>query len=209
MKFAMSYAPSKPITHPSPRSPLVFDTRTLGRQPGTARSETRVVPAPADLRVALACVPAGADVKLTVMLEAVSEGVLVTAEAAAPVTGECARCLEPTASSVDVAFRELYEEDEGRHAAVVDDDSDRRFLSGELLDLEPAFRDAVVLALPLAPLCRADCAGLCPECGVRLADAGPEHDHDSAPDPRWARLRELDTGRERQNGARAVDEQEG
>jgi uncharacterized protein len=167
------------------------------------------VPAPADLRVALACVPAGADVKLTVMLEAVSEGVLVTAEAAAPVTGECARCLEPTASSVDVAFRELYEEDEGRHAAVVDDDSDRRFLSGELLDLEPAFRDAVVLALPLAPLCRADCAGLCPECGVRLADAGPEHDHDSAPDPRWARLRELDTGRERQNGARAVDGQEG
>src|SRR5260370_26814869 len=116
----MPYVPSKPITHPSPRSPLVFDTRTLGRQPGSARSETAIVPAPADLQVALACVPAGADVKLTVLLEAVSEGVLVTAEAAAPVTGECARCLEPVASSVDVAFRELYEPDDARFAEVGD-----------------------------------------------------------------------------------------
>jgi uncharacterized protein len=204
----MSYVPSKPITHPSPRGPLVFDTRTLGRQPGSARSETRIVPAPADLQVALACVPAGADVKLTVLLEAVSEGVLVTAEAAAPVTGECARCLEPVASSVDVAFRELYEPGDARFAEA-GDDSDRHFLSGDLLDLEPAFRDAVVLALPLAPLCRADCPGLCAECGVRLADAGPGHDHESAPDPRWARLRQLDTGRERQNGVRAAEGQEG
>ena len=128
--------------------------------------------APADLRVALASVPAGADVKLTVMLEAVSEGVLATAEAAVPVTGECARCLEPVTSSVNVNFRELYEQDQGP-SAPGDDDSDRRFLQGELLDLEPAFRDAVVLALPLAPLCRADCPGLCVQCGARLADAGP------------------------------------
>ena len=131
----MSHVPNKQITHPSPRSPLVFDTRTLGRQPGTARSETRIVPAPADLRVAMACVPPGTDIKLTVMLEAVSEGVLVTAEATAPVTGECARCLEPTTSSVEVAFRELYEPDKSSRDPA-DDDSDRRFLYGELLDLE-------------------------------------------------------------------------
>jgi DUF177 domain-containing protein len=179
----------------------------MGRQPGTARSETRIVQAPADLRVALASVPAGADVKLTVLLEAVSEGVLVTAEAAVPVTGECARCLEPVTSSVDVDFRELYEQDQGP-AAPGDDDSDRRFLQGELLDLEPAFRDAVVLALPLAPLCRADCPGLCVQCGARLADAGPGHDHDRPLDPRWARLGQLDLGTERQGGARAADGQE-
>ena len=204
----MPQVPSKPSTHPSPRSPLVFDTRALGRQPGTARSETRIVPAPADLRVALACVPAGADIKLTVLLQAVSEGVLVTAEAAAPVAGECARCLEPAASSVEVTFCELYEQDPGRLAAA-DDDSDRRFLHGELLDLEPAFRDAVVPALPLAPLCRPDCAGLCVECGVRLADAGSGHDHDRPVDPRWARLGQLDLGTERQGGARAAEGQEG
>jgi uncharacterized protein len=204
----MSQPPSKPITHPSPHSPLVFDTRALGRQPGTARSETRIVPAPADLRVALACVPAGAEIKLTVLLEAVSEGVLVSAEAAAPVAGECARCLEPVAASVEVSLCELYEPGEGP-AAAAGDDSDRRFLRGDLLDLEPAFRDAVVLGLPLAPLCRPDCPGLCAECGVRLADAGPGHDHDRPLDPRWARLGQLDLGTERQDGASAVEGQEG
>jgi uncharacterized protein len=136
-----------------------------------------------------------------------SDGVLVTVEAAAPVTAECARCLEPVASSVDVSFRELYEFD-GDLKTGESDDGDRRFLDGNLLDLEPALRDAVVLALPLAPLCRGDCEGLCPECGVRLADAGPSHDHGDSLDPRWARLRELNVGDE-QDGARAAETQEG
>ena len=81
----MSQLISKSIMHPNPRGPLVFDTRTLGSQPGTARSETRLVPAPADLHVALACVPVGAEVTLHVTLADVSQGVLVTAEVAAPV----------------------------------------------------------------------------------------------------------------------------
>jgi uncharacterized protein len=124
------------------------------------------------------------------------------------VTGECARCLEPAAASVEVTWCELYERGDGP-AAAAGDDSDRHFLQGDLLDLEPAFRDAVVLALPLAPLCRPDCAGLCAECGVRLADAGPGHDHDRTLDPRWARLDQLDLGTGRQDGARAVEGQEG
>lgn len=197
--------PSTPAQRPDSRSPLVFDTRTLGRQPGSARSETRVAPAPADLRVALAYVPAGADVKLDVLLETMSDGVLATVEAAAPVTGECARCLEPVASSADVFFRELYEFGADSRAGE-SDDGDRRFLDGNLLDLEPALRDAMVLALPLAPLCSSDCLGLCPECGVRLADAGPSHHHGDTLDPRWARLRDLNM---EQDGARAADNQEG
>ena len=60
-------------------------------------------------------------------------------------------------------------------------------MNGDLIDLEPALRDAVVLALPLQPLCRDDCPGLCPECGARLAD-DPGHAHDAV-DPRWAALR--------------------
>lgn len=199
--------PSKPTAHSDPRSPLVFDTRTLGRQAGATRTESRVVPAPEDLRVTLARVPAGAEVKLAVRLEAVGGGVLVTAGATAPVAGECARCLEPVASSVEVTFREFYEH-EGTPAAGGEEDEDRRFLDGDLLDLEQALRDAMVLALPLAPLCRGDCAGLCPECGVRLAEAGPAHDHGEALDPRWARLRQLDTA-ELADGARAAERQEG
>ena len=66
-------------------------------------------------------------------------------------------------------------------------------LEGDLLDLEPLLRDAVVLALPFQPLCQDDCPGLCTECGARLAD-DPGHQHDEPVDPRWAALQGLDAG---------------
>ena len=127
--------------------------------------------------------PAGADVALDLRFEAVTEGVLVTGSAVAPLTGECARCLDPLTSTMEVSFQELYRylPDPGED----EDDDEERFLDGDLLDLEPAFRDAVVLALPLSPLCREDCPGLCAECGAQLADAGPEHGHGDKVDPRW------------------------
>jgi uncharacterized protein len=59
----------------------------------------------------------------------------------------------------------------------------------ELVDVEQIVRDAVVLALPLAPLCRDDCAGLCPDCGEKWADLTPDHGHETL-DPRWAALKE-------------------
>jgi uncharacterized protein len=129
-------------------------------------------------------VPEGAELTLDVQLEAVTEGVLVTAEVSAPLTGECARCLDPLSQSADVRFQELfnYEQDNGA------EDQDGYSLDGDLLDLEPVLRDALVLALPLAPLCRDDCPGLCPECGVQLARAGREHGHAAPTDPRWAEL---------------------
>ena len=52
-------------------------------------------------------------------------------------------------------------------------------------------RDGLALAVPDQITCRPDCAGLCPECGADLNEAGPEHHHERAPDPRWAKLREL------------------
>ena len=63
-------------------------------------------------------------------------------------------------------------------------------MEGDFLDLEPTLRDAVVLALPLTPLCREDCAGLCAECGERLDDLPEDHVHD-APDDRWSALQDL------------------
>jgi uncharacterized protein len=169
---------------------FVFDMRSLGRQPGSFRDETRTAHAPEGLGSGLVWVPAGADVALDVRFEAVSEGVLVTGSAVAPLTGECARCLDPVTSSTEVSFQELYRylPDPGEDEA----DDEERFLDGDWLYLEPAFRDAVVLALPLSPLCREDCPGLCVECGVRLADAGPLHGHGEDTDPRWGPLRQLD-----------------
>ena len=170
-----------------PRGLLVFDTRALDRRPGSARTETRAVPAPAHLRTGLAWIPQGAELDLEVRLESVTEGVLVTATATAPVAGECARCLEPVSQTLQVRFRELFGyEQNGR-----DTGEDGYSLDGDLLDLEPVLRDALVLALPLAPRCQEDCPGLCAECGARLAQAGPGHHHGPALDPRWAALRQI------------------
>jgi uncharacterized protein len=65
------------------------------------------------------------------------------------------------------------------------------YVKDEELDVAAWARDAYALALPSKVVCTPDCAGLCPECGANLNTAGAEHDHDPAPDPRWAKLREL------------------
>jgi uncharacterized protein len=205
----------------APRGALVFDTRTLGRQAGSARTQQLTVPAPDDLCLELARVPVGADMHLDVKFEAVTEGVLVTGSATAPLAGECARCLRPLATSVTASFTELYLYADGRRTHDKHDrrnsrewfdedteqDDEERYLDGDLLDLEPVLRDAVVLALPMSPLCLQDCPGLCVECGVPLADAGPGHRHDDSPDPRWAALEQLGDQPARRSGA--VDLQEG
>ena len=217
----------------APRGALVFDTRALGRQAGSARTHQLTVPAPDDLRLELARVPVGADTYLDVKFEAVTEGVLVTGSATAPLAGECARCLRPLNTSVTASFTELYLYADGRRTHEkhdkhekydknakhdrrnsrewFDEDTEQndeeRYLDGDLLDLEPVLRDAVVLALPMSPLCREDCPGLCAECGVPLDDAGPGHGHDDSTDPRWAALEQLGDQPTRRSGA--VDLQEG
>ena len=65
-------------------------------------------------------------------------------------------------------------------------------MTDQEIDLAAWTRDALALALPAQMLCREECAGLCPVCGENLNEAGPEHRHESAPDPRWAKLRELE-----------------
>ena len=152
-----------------PRGPLVFDTRTLGS--ASARSETRTVPAPAELGAGMVRVPESSDLELEVQLEDVTDGVLVTASATAELVGECARCLDEFTSSIEVGFQELFAVEAGGSG------DDGYLLDGDLLVLEPALRDALVLDLPLSPLCSADCAGLCSKCGIRLADAEPDHRH--------------------------------
>ncbi|HKA68970.1 MAG TPA: YceD family protein [Actinomycetes bacterium] len=179
-----------------PRNPLVIDTRELGRRPGSMRELSRAVQAPAQLGVEIIGVPEGAVLQLDIRLESVVEGVLVTGTVTAQAAGECVRCLDPLERELHASFQELYvyPESDG-----TDDDEATR-LEGDLIDLEPVVRDAVVLALPLAPVCWDDCRGLCPECGVRL-DADPEHRHEAV-DPRWAALAgfrsELDQDEERQ-----------
>ena len=117
----------------APRGALVFDMRQLGRQAGSALSRSRTVPAPADLHLELVSVPVGAEVALDVRFEAVTEGVLATGTATAPLAGECARCLDPLTSTVTVSFQELYLYSEGRRTDLV-----RSPTSGKSTTSEPS-----------------------------------------------------------------------
>jgi len=102
----------------------------------------------------------------------------------AALSGPCMRCLKIAAPRIEVDAREVDRPGEG-------EELDSPYVQDESLDLTAWARDALALALPAKILCREDCAGLCPTCAADLNEAGPEHHHESVPDPRWAKLREL------------------
>jgi uncharacterized protein len=184
--------PKPPQNHLDPRQPLVVDTTKLPRQPGATRALKRVVPAPADLGLELISVPEGSDVELDLTLTSVSEGVYVSGNVRGSLTGECGRCLDEISESFDVSIAELFAYAASTTEETTDEDEVGR-MQGDLLDLEPAVRDAVVLMLPTNPVCRPDCQGLCVDCGARLDDLPADHGHDDV-DPRWAALRTLSDG---------------
>lgn len=167
------------------RRPLVADTRELGRRPGSSRPLVATVPAPEGVGIPVLQVPAGSDLELDLVAESVVEGVLVSGTVTGRLVGECARCLDPLEQTVtgDVTTLFTY----GPPEPGEEGDGDVAALEGDLADLEPALRDALVLDLPLAPLCRDDCAGLCDRCGERR-DALPAHHGHTETDPRWAAL---------------------
>jgi uncharacterized protein len=101
----------------------------------------------------------------------------------ATLEGPCMRCLEPASPQFDVDAREVSVPGES-------DELDSPYVENGILELGAWARDALALAIPATLLCRPDCAGLCPVCGVDLNAAGPDHHHDRPPDPRWDTLRE-------------------
>ena len=98
--------------------------------------------------------------------------------------GPCMRCLEPASPFFEVDAREIDQPGDG-------EELDSPYVDNEVVDVDAWTRDALSLTLPTQILCRPDCLGLCPECGIDLNNAGPEHHHDKGPDPRWAALAEL------------------
>ena len=181
--------PKQPQIHLDPRLPLVLDTRDLPRQPGVQRAVKRVVPAPKDLGVELIAVPEGSDLTLDLSMTSVSEGVYVSGVVGGVVRGECGRCLRDIEESHDFSIAELFAYADSTTEETTDEDEVGR-MQGDLIDLEPAVRDAVVLELPTNPVCREDCPGLCPDCGAQLDELPADHGH-QLDDPRWAALRNL------------------
>jgi uncharacterized protein len=100
--------------------------------------------------------------------------------------GPCMRCLEPARVAVEIDAREI-DQPSSR-----DDELRSPYVEEGELRLGDWAHDALALALPAQLLCRPDCAGPCGVCGEPLNDAEPgAHDHPAEPDPRWAKLREL------------------
>ena len=172
-------------------SDLIIATE-LAREPGNSRSVHMTLTLPERLGTDVIAIPAGAELELDLLLESVMEGILVTGTARGTLEGECVRCLASIEEEVEVELTELYaypealaetgeEDEEGEPVPVVED---------ETIDLSDLVIDAIVGDLPFNPVCSEDCPGLCPECGVRLADH-PGHAHEAPIDPRWSALKEL------------------
>jgi uncharacterized protein len=203
-------APSPALQHRGvmirldPRSPLVVDTRELGRRPGTMRKMHRTIAAPAGLGTDVIGVPEGSDLELDLRLEAVMEGILVSGTIRGRAVGECVRCLDPVEDEIETDVQELFVYP-GRTPEGEDED-ELRELVDEMIDLEPVLYDTLVPALPFQPVCRDDCPGLCSECGARLAD-DPGHSHESA-DPRWDALQGLLTQQNDRGPGKGPDPEE-
>jgi uncharacterized protein len=162
----------------SARAGLVVNVADLLYRPGARRRFQGSAPLEA-LHVVGSTVPARTEVSVDALLEWVNDGVLATGAATAPWEAECRRCLGPVHGQATAEFRELFEAESREGESYP--------LKGDRIDLAPLAREALLLELPLAPLCRDDCRGLCPTCGADR-NAGPCACPPDEPDPRWAVL---------------------
>lgn len=164
--------------------PWVLAVQDLIRSTGSMRTLEEQWPAPGELAVPLLGIPEGSTVDVELRLESVHEGILVTGTADADLVGECSRCLDPIQDGLTVDLQELF------LTASDGGGDEERLVVHDTVDLEPVLRDAVITVLPFQPVCRPDCQGLCPDCGIRLEEAPADHVHEQV-DPRWAALAAL------------------
>ena len=167
----------------------------LPRRPGNMWEADLEFVAPPELEVGMAKVAPASKMPAQIRIESVLDGVLVNLDFDFEVEAECARCLEPVMwtdhSRVTELF--LYEETDsrGRVVQACDDASEELtffYVQDDAVDLLDSVRDAIVLDLPLSPLCRPDCLGICPQCGDKLE--GVPHDH-ATTDHSWSALEGL------------------
>ncbi|MGH9104084.1 MAG: YceD family protein [Acidimicrobiales bacterium] len=145
------------------RRPFLVNVAALRHRPGSSQREQRSGTL-AGLAMPASRVSPVAEVAVDALLESASGGIVVLARVVAPWEAECRRCLGQARGELALEVRELYS-DRG--------DPELSYpLPGDRLDLEPLVRDAVLLELPQVPLCRPDCAGLCPTCGADRNEAG-------------------------------------
>lgn len=166
------------------RSVLRIGVTELRRRPGTQREVQVATPLP-DLAITSAQVPPDTEVVVDAVLESIEGAVTVSGTVRAPWVGECRRCLDVVEGQLEVVLSEVFE--------VHPTEGETYPIDGEDVDLEPVVRDAVLLHLPLAPLCRPDCPGPAPDQFPTVIEGDTPDDGggDRPPDPRWAGLEQL------------------
>lgn len=176
---------------------FLLNTHELPRRAGEMKEYQLDIDAPFRVGVPLIAVPEGDLIELDVRCESVTEGILVTADIYAVAIGECIRCLDPVEQVVDRKIQELYRyeptDDRGKKSRKKDeeiddlDEDEVLYVEGEQVNLEVPVLDAIILSLPVNPLCDEECLGLCPDCGEKWESLPADHSH-GVVDPRWAGL---------------------
>ncbi len=168
----------------SSKHSFIIGITRLRKEPGLSMS-FGLSGAIADLKVASSRVRDDQIIEVSGVAESVHGGLLITGEIAARWEGACRRCLNPTSGTMHIPVCELYERIGPDSRVPVESDTYR--YSGDVLDLREMVKDQILLELPLAPLCKENCLGLCVSCGaeLNLGRCGCEY---AAIDPRWAGL---------------------
>lgn len=166
-------------------SPFKVNLHELPRRAGEMREYHLAFEAPEEIGTPLIAITKGEPIKIDFRAESVSDGVLITGTVITNARGECGRCLEPLEQPVDQRFQELFNYES--RIVEAEDDDEIFAMDGDFVDLEVPFRDAVILTMPINPLCRPDCEGLCSGCGEKWERLEAGHSHEQI-DPRWSGL---------------------
>lgn len=186
---------------PANEGAFLLNTHELPRRAGEMREYELDIEAPFRVGVPLIGVPEGDIVEVDVRCESVTEGILVTADIYTVAQGECIRCLDPVELVIDRKIQELYRyvatDDKGKKSRKKEEENlidleeeEVLYVEGEQVNLELPILDAIILTLPVNPLCDEDCLGLCPDCGEKWESLPEDHAHDVV-DARWAGLLDI------------------
>lgn len=175
------------------KNPFLVSCHDLPRRAGEMRSFEFTFVDHEPIGVPLLAIPGDGEIFLDLRLEAVEQGVLATGSVSSEAIGECTRCLEPVTFDIDEHFQELFhyqvdyrQKPKAKEVEVLDEDEIQEMV-GDFINLDAPIRDALILNLPVNPLCSEDCEGLCQICGVKWSELPDEHAH-AAADIRWAGL---------------------
>jgi len=162
---------------------LSVDVSELLRRPGASET-VKTDHVLAGVEVPLARIRDDSPVRVDLLLEALVDGIHVSGAVRGTAVLECRRCLKEIVGSLEVELSEVF-----FYPGEGEPDEVYR-VTDEQIDLEPAVRDALMLALPLNPLCTDECRGLCSTCGADLNETDCGHSQDPV-DIRWTGLEQL------------------